>query len=191
MTPKEELRRAVLARRGSRPAADRERAGRALASHGVAAWSATRRVAAYLSVGTEPPTRELLDGLHDAGVEVLLPVVTADALDWAAYAGPSSVLPGRFGLLEPTGPRLGLRAVEGVDAVIVPALAVDRAGNRLGRGRGFYDRALADVRVPVTAVVFDEEVVATVPVEPHDRPVTGILAPGGPMPVDRPAPMPG
>ena len=83
-------------------------------------------------------------------------------------------MPGRLGLLEPAGPRLGLDAIATADVVLVPGLAVSATGLRLGRGGGCYDRALG--RVPVgtfTCVLLnDEEVGRAVPVEPHDRPVT-------------------
>ena len=100
-------------------------------------------------------------------------------LDWAVFDG--ALAPGRFGLSEPTGARLGVEAVLGADLLLVPALAVDHRGRRLGRGGGSYDRVLARVAgaVPALAVVDDAEVVPAVPVEPHDRPVQGYVTPSG------------
>lgn len=137
-------------------------------------------VAAYVSVGTEPGTGPLLDLLSDAGKRVLLPCLQPDDdLDWAAYDG--TVLPARRGLLEPAGERLGVDAVATADVVLVPGLAVDRAGHRLGRGGGSYDRALA--RVPVgtftCVLLYPEEVGVSVPVEPHDRRVVAAATPTG------------
>jgi 5-formyltetrahydrofolate cyclo-ligase len=63
--------------------------------------------------------------------------------------------------------------------VVVPALSVDRDGNRLGRGRGYYDRALSDIKAPVVAVVYDDELIDVVPAEPHDRRVDAVLRPRG------------
>ena len=101
-------------------------------------------VAAYVSIGYEPSTHELLDRLHAAGVRVLLPVLLPDNdLDWAAYEGAAHLLPAARGLLEPDGPRLGPEAVTGADVVLLPGLAVDGRGLRLGRGGGSYDRVLA------------------------------------------------
>lgn len=135
-------------------------------------------VSAYVSVGTEPPTRPLLDALRGDGVRVLLPVLAPGGLEWAAYEGHDRLRPGPYGLLEPCGQRLGVSALAGVDLVLAPALAVDGRGHRLGRGGGHYDRALAAAPgVPVLAVVYDEELLAAVPVEPHDRPVTGAVTP--------------
>jgi 5-formyltetrahydrofolate cyclo-ligase len=81
--------------------------------------------------------------------------------------------PASAGLLKPTEPPRGTGAVASADLVIVPALAVDARGNRLGRGGGGYDRALARVgpAVPVVALLHDGELVGRVPAEPHDRPV--------------------
>ena len=67
-----------------------------------------------------------------------------------------------------------------VELVVVPALAVDRRGNRLGRGAGFYDRALAGSRpATVVAVIYDDELLDTVPAEAHDVPVHAVLTPAG------------
>jgi 5-formyltetrahydrofolate cyclo-ligase len=130
-------------------------------------------------VGTEPPTQPLLDALRAAGVRVLLPVISGERLDWASYDGEGALAQGPLGLAEPTGHRLGSDALSAADVVLVPALAVDRSGHRLGRGRGYYDRALATAAGPVIAVVFDDDVIDDVPIEAHDRDVDGWLTPSG------------
>jgi 5-formyltetrahydrofolate cyclo-ligase len=81
-------------------------------------------------------------------------------------------------LLEPSGPRLGPAAVADAHLVVVPALAVDRTGTRLGRGGGSYDRALARVRAPSVALLYAGELVDALPAEPHDRRVSGVLVAG-------------
>ncbi|HEX4722204.1 MAG TPA: 5-formyltetrahydrofolate cyclo-ligase, partial [Pseudonocardiaceae bacterium] len=137
-------------------------------------------VCCYLPVGTEPGSLAMLDAL--AGRRVLLPVVTgAEPLDWAVYEGSESLAGGPYGLLEPTGPRLGAAAVGLAELVLVPALAVDRAGTRLGRGGGHYDRSLPLARpgTPLVAVVRDPELVAALPSEPHDVRLTAALTPIG------------
>jgi 5-formyltetrahydrofolate cyclo-ligase len=137
-------------------------------------------VCAYVPIGTEPGTIGLLTALVEQGRRVLLPVVVgARALDWAWFDGP--LVPGPFGLREPGGPRLGETAIALASAVLVPALAVDRSGHRLGKGGGHYDRSLPLARrgVPLVAVVRDDEVVAALPAEPHDVPMTAVLTPNG------------
>ncbi|MFJ4870587.1 5-formyltetrahydrofolate cyclo-ligase [Streptomyces sp. NPDC088757] len=140
-------------------------------------------VAAYVSVGREPGTRALLDALHARGVRVLLPVLLPDNdLDWAAYEGPDRLARAGRGLLEPVGPRLGPEAVCAADAVLLPGLAVDARGMRLGRGGGSYDRVLARLvraeRDPALVVLlYADEVVGRVPEEPHDHPVHAVVTP--------------
>ncbi|MFF4158364.1 5-formyltetrahydrofolate cyclo-ligase [Streptomyces sp. NPDC001678] len=144
-----------------------------------------RTVAAYVSIGGEPGTRALLDTLRDRGVRVLLPVLLPDNdLDWGLYRGPGHLVRAGRGLLEPDGERLGPDAVTGADAVLLPGLAVDGRGLRLGRGGGSYDRVLARLdragAAPARVVLlYDNEVVARVPEEPHDHPVHAVITPGG------------
>jgi len=103
-------------------------------------------VAAYYSVGAEPDTRGLVYALWKRGTYVLLPLLQPNGdLDWASYEGPDSLIPGPRGLQEPKEKPRGPEAIVRADVVLVPALAVDHAGNRLGRGGGSYDRALARV----------------------------------------------
>jgi 5-formyltetrahydrofolate cyclo-ligase len=145
-------------------------------------------VAAYVSIGQEPGTGPLLDLLAALGKRVVLPVLLPDNdLDWAAYGGPGDLVPAGRGLLEPVGRRLGVDAVATADVVLVPALAVDRTGMRLGRGGGSYDRALGRVPVGtfVCALLYDGELVDRVPHDDHDRPVTAVVTPSG---VSRTAP---
>jgi 5-formyltetrahydrofolate cyclo-ligase len=172
----------LLTARRRRTLLEQQEAARALAEH-VLAWDVVRRaatVAAYVSVPGEPGTGPLLDALLGRGRHVLLPVLLPDDdLDWARFDG-SLVAAGR-GLLEPPGPRLGPEAIATADVVLVPALAVDRAGVRLGRGGGSYDRALGRVPVgtPTCALLHDGELLDSVPSEPHDRPVSAAATPSG------------
>jgi 5-formyltetrahydrofolate cyclo-ligase len=135
-------------------------------------------VAAYYSVGTEPPTRSLVYALWKRGTYVILPRARSGGiLDWASYEGPEALTPASHGLLEPTGP--GGRSVTSADVVLVPALAADRRGNRLGRGRGFYDRALAGVGplIPTIALLYDGELLDELPAGPLDYPVRMVARP--------------
>jgi 5-formyltetrahydrofolate cyclo-ligase len=176
---KAELRSTLLAARTQRGADRRLAAGHALAA-AAEALSFPDTVAGYVGVGGEPPTGPLLDLLARRGARVLLPVVRpGGALDWAT--GAAELVVGPLGLREPAGPYLGADAVREAGLVLVPALAVDRAGHRLGRGGGYYDRALAALprTTLLVAVVFDDEVLDEVPVEDHDRRVHAALTPSG------------
>ncbi len=140
-------------------------------------------VAAYVSVGREPGTRALLDALHARGVRVLLPVLLPDNdLDWGVYEGAQELVRAGRGLLEPAGRRLGVDAVREADAVLLPGLAVDARGMRMGRGGGSYDRVLARLAGSAAhrvVLLYANEVVARVPVEPHDHPVHAVVTPDG------------
>ncbi|WP_028643233.1 5-formyltetrahydrofolate cyclo-ligase [Nocardioides sp. URHA0020] len=174
----------LLAGRHRRPLVEVVAAAEAIATH-LLATSDVRRaatVAAYVSMSAEPGTGVLLDALVAAGKRVILPVLLPDAdLDWAAYRGPQHLEPSRLGMLQPSGPRLGVGSVATADVVLVPGLAVAPDGVRLGRGGGSYDRALG--RVPVgtftCVLLYDGEVGVPVPVEPHDRPVGWAATPTG------------
>jgi 5-formyltetrahydrofolate cyclo-ligase len=138
-------------------------------------------VAAYYSIGSEPDTRGLVFALWKRGTYVLLPLLRPDGdLDWASYEGPESLVAGPRGLQEPGEAARGTGAVASADVVLVPALAVDGQGNRLGRGGGSFDRALARVGplIPVIALLYDSELVDRVPVEGHDTPVRAVVRPG-------------
>ncbi len=178
------LRDRLVTARGRRSLLEVSQAARAIAEH-LMVTSDLRRaatVAAYVSVDTEPGTGPLLDRLRAMGRRVVVPVVLPDLdLDWAVYDGPDSLARARRGLLEPTGPRLGLEAVATADVVLTPGLAVDRRGMRLGQGGGCYDRALG--RVPVgtftCTLLYDGELLDEVPTDAHDRPVTAVVTPSG------------
>jgi 5-formyltetrahydrofolate cyclo-ligase len=144
-----------------------------------------RTVAAYVSAGREPGTQELLDTLRARGARVLLPVLMADNdLDWAVYGGTEHLVNARRGLREPDGPELGPDAVLDAEVVLLPGLAVDGRGTRLGRGGGSYDRVLGRLEragaAPALAVLlYDHELVARVPEEPHDHRVQAAVTPAG------------
>jgi 5-formyltetrahydrofolate cyclo-ligase len=163
MLSKETMRREAEAARTSRGPADLTEA--------LADWlSGFERVASYVAMGNEPAIAPRPGWL--------LPVLRVDDdLDWARYDG--TLEPGRRGLLEPTGPRLGVDAVAFAQHVLLPAMSVDREGYRLGRRGGTFDRALVRATGLVVAVVHDDELVDEVPREPHDVPVHAVVTPSG------------
>jgi 5-formyltetrahydrofolate cyclo-ligase len=176
------LRTTALAARRAMSAEARSAAGRQLrdAILDLPEIQMAGTVAAYVSVGTEPDSRGLIFALWKRGTYVLLPVLRPDGdLDWASYEGPDSLAPGPRGLLEPAEPRRGVMAITSADLIIVPALAVDHAGRRLGRGGGSYDRALARVGTAIltVAMLYDGELLAQVPAAEHDQPVRAAALP--------------
>ncbi|MFJ9347847.1 5-formyltetrahydrofolate cyclo-ligase [Streptomyces sp. NPDC101237] len=190
-TDKRTLRREFLGVRNRLTTDVVEKWAAALAGHALELpeLARARTVAAYVSVGTEPGTRTLLDALLGRGVRVLLPALLPDNdLDWGTYAGADSLARVRHGgkmeLFEPSGELLGPDAVLGADVVLLPGLAVDARGMRLGRGGGSYDRVLArleraDAHPALVVLLYDTEVVTHVPAEAHDRPVRAVVTPSG------------
>lgn len=148
---------------------------------------AAKCVSVYASRPHEPGTLPLIEALHQRGVRVLIPVL-GDGLQrgWALYGGADDLVeraPGRPP--EPSSDFLPSDALNEADVVVVPALAVDTSGTRLGQGGGWYDRVLSDVRdgIPVVALTFTGEVhdagTAPLPREAHDMGVAGVITPDG------------
>ncbi len=137
-----------------------------------------RSVAAYLPSTDEPNVRDYLAWAEKEGIRVLTPVSRDDGLlDWVASTGDETE--GQFGWPEPVGELLGPIAINDVDLIIVPAASVDRTGMRMGWGRGYFDRTLGSMEKcpPVYAVIFDSELVDSVPSEVHDKRVNGVVTP--------------
>jgi 5-formyltetrahydrofolate cyclo-ligase len=176
------LRAEVLRRRAAMPPEERSAAARPIrdALLAVPEVEMAGTIAAYVSIGTEPDTRSLLFALWKRGTYVLLPRLLPDGdLDWASYEGPDSLVPGARGCPEPSEPARGPGAVASADVVLAPAVAVDRTGLRLGRGGGSYDRALARVgpAILTVALLYDAELVPSLPAEPHDQRVRAVVTP--------------
>lgn len=182
--PKAEWRVRLLAARRARPAEQLAAAGAVLAEHVLTLCRelGAQTIAGHLSMPGEPPTGPSLAALHAQGLEVLVPVTLPDRdLDWAVWRPDLPLRRGAAGNPEPAGPRLGAQALSRADLVLAPGLAADADGVRLGRGGGSYDRALHRVRAdtPVAVLLFDEEVVARLPADPHDQPVGFAITPSG------------
>lgn len=182
---KAEWRAHVLRERRAVSSATRATEARTLAATAVSVAGSTApagaTVCAYVPVGSEPGSIEMLDALRATGLRVLLPVTGEPGpLEWAEFTGVEGLAPAGHGLREPTGPVLPTSEVAAAAVIFVPALAVDERGTRLGRGAGFYDRTLgyADPGAALVAVVRDSELVPTLPADPHDVRMQYALTPG-------------
>ncbi|MVU82960.1 5-formyltetrahydrofolate cyclo-ligase [Nocardia sp. ET3-3] len=170
----------ILAARKTLPADVREREAAALAA-AAHALGGDGWVCAYVPVGGEPGSLAMLDALRDSGARVLLPVTGEPGpLEWAEYTGPEGLRRGRFGLREPAGAPIA-NGIAMAATILVPALAVDHRGVRLGRGAGYYDRSLSACRADarLVAVVRDTELVERLPEESHDHRMGWALTPFG------------
>ncbi len=129
-----------------------------------------KTIASYQPLDSEPDTTEF-NTWAESEYEMYYPLISGEDLVFSK----SPLVDGTLGIKEPTGTE---RQLSTIDLIFVPALAVDMEGNRLGKGMGYYDRALKDVsNKNLYAVVFDSEVIFDLPIETHDKKVTGIVTP--------------
>jgi len=140
-------------------------------------FSSVARVASYISYGEEPSTADINIELLRRGITLLLPRLLPDNdLEWIEWNGDENALVANGKVLEPHG--FAVRDLDAIDVVIVPALHIDRFGNRLGQGGGSYDRALARLEAWKIALVHHGEMTSEpIPVEPHDQRVNAAATP--------------
>ncbi|EEI17546.1 5-formyltetrahydrofolate cyclo-ligase [Corynebacterium lipophiloflavum] len=153
---------------------------RAISNHAVRYLKATGggNAAAYHPLASEPGGASFVAALAEACRALFLPISLADGvLGWTPYT--AALVPGALGISEPSGARFNSAVLRSCSAIVVPALAVDRSGMRLGKGAGYYDRALAGLEVPTVAVVYARELVDAVPHAPHDIPVDAVITEEG------------
>jgi 5-formyltetrahydrofolate cyclo-ligase len=178
---KQALRTRLRAARRARTEAERrDAAGRLAANAALLVPAEASDIACYVSTPTEPATDVLITALRLAGHRVWVPRVDGERLAWVRIDADTAWADGPHGIREPQGP--GQALLPGTTAVVfAPALAVDRSGSRLGQGGGYYDRAMLDLPTqedggpPRVALVFRDEVLDTVPIEPHDLRVDAIV----------------
>jgi 5-formyltetrahydrofolate cyclo-ligase len=141
-------------------------------------WREARRVLFYAGLPDEPDLTALLEAGWREGKSIALPRYDSAGGQYSAavICSAADLAPGRFGVLEPNA-GCPLIPLNQLDLVFVPGVAFDFTGRRLGRGKGFYDRLLAEVRGHKCGVAFDQQIVAAVPEEPHDIRVNSILTP--------------
>ena len=142
-------------------------------------WRRSKSVLLFAPLSDEPNIRSLLElGLAE-GKSVAIPGYVEASASYAAFQIRDSVhdlVPGRFQVPEP---RMGCppMALNQLDLILVPGVAFDLNGRRLGRGKGFYDRLLSEVRGVCCGVLFEEQLVPQIPVEPHDVRLNCLVTP--------------
>ncbi len=179
LTNKQVLRSRLSDIRAKRTVAELALAAESISNHDWKNILPGQNIGCYASLPTEPPTGLLRKELLSLGCAVYLPIITeSNELLWGKDCEPFST--NRFGITEPENGELSTGQIS---CVIIPALAVDKFGNRLGRGAGYFDKALSTVASfaeggPLRiAVVFDDEVLPEIPCEPHDQKIDLIVTP--------------
>jgi 5-formyltetrahydrofolate cyclo-ligase len=184
------LRKAIMFRRDTRPVSQRlaHDAARQIVIEDALSSRLPDTVAAYLSTGSEPGTLQLIAWLAAHRIRVLLPVLSSlpdgsrrTSPAWAPYEGPDALRIGPYSILEPTSEPVPSEQLPEAEVIICPGLAANREGDRLGRGGGWYDRALrhASSSAPVWVLLNADEVLETIPTHPWDRRVDAIVTPAG------------
>lgn len=132
----------------------------------------------FASFRSEVDTTEMIRHALAAGKRVILPKVVAEGrLALYQIMSTDELLPGFMGIPEPSESSGLLCSINDVEVVIIPGACYDETGNRVGYGGGYYDRLLAEIdnAVPIIAPAYEEQIVAEVPAEPHDRKVNIIV----------------
>jgi 5-formyltetrahydrofolate cyclo-ligase len=171
---KQSIRAEAEARRRAMP--DKDRASRVICARlaGLPEHAASRTVMGYLDRGSEVRTRRFFFAALGGGKRVVVPFCEGDRLGLFLLESTDELAPGTFGIPEP---KAELRTLEAkrvapreLDLVVVPGVAFDRHGARLGHGKGYYDRLLADVRpdARLVGLAFECQVFPEIPTEPHD-----------------------
>jgi 5-formyltetrahydrofolate cyclo-ligase len=176
---KDTARAQSISARAARSVAEISDAGLAIANHDWANLCQGQLVTCFVSMATEPPTSVLRNKLLDLGKNVALPIMQPEnTLAWG-FDG-SELVKNSYGIAEPTADKIDISLAS---AIIIPGLRVGRDGSRIGRGAGYYDRALADVPLHAKGgplricLVFDDEVDDSVPSESHDESIDVIVTP--------------
>lgn len=123
----------------------------------------------YASLPDEVPTLELLREEYGKHRIVLPKVIGADSMELRIYTGPDSLCEGAFHIPEPTGPLFTDYAA--IQLMLIPGMAFDKSGNRLGRGKGYYDRFLQNPMfcdTPRWGICYDFQMMEAIPSEKHD-----------------------
>jgi 5-formyltetrahydrofolate cyclo-ligase len=130
-----------------------------------------KRIGCYLSFGSEPAADSFIELAKAEGIEIACPRIESDGRMVMAVLE-SETKPSELGFREPTG-----KVVESKDLelIVIPALAIDHKGQRLGRGAGYFDRYLEQYQGRTVGLVYDAEFLPEVPSETHDLPVSQVV----------------
>ena len=189
MNEKPTLRRQFVAKRDAMTASERNRMTAALIANLTALppYRTARSVLATMAIGSEWDTRAFVARARADGKRIVLPRITPPPrrLELHEVADDRDLVPGVWDIPEPDPGRCPAVELKDVDLALVPAIAVDRAGYRLGYGAGYFDRLLAGrAATPFCVVALPAQfIVASLPHEEHDVPVDLVVSEEGKLPM--------
>jgi len=141
-----------------------------------ACWQEASTLLLYYPLKDEVDVRPLITEAFNGGKQVLLPVCKEDDLELRLYEGEPSLSVGAFGIMEPTGPLFAIEDYPEIQLALIPGMAFDKAGHRLGRGKGYYDRLLLRLSAKLTGICFPFQLLDEVPTDVHDVAVGEVVA---------------
>jgi 5-formyltetrahydrofolate cyclo-ligase len=176
---KKKIRKEIMTVRNALTQEDRETMSASICARFVRLHAVEKSTAImiFLSFGREVDTDPIIEWAWRQGKRVLAPLCKPETREMTVYAIKTfaDVAPGYFGIREPKRDILQPAAKGEVDIVVVPAVAFDRRGYRVGYGGGYYDRFLADMDVPAIGLAFSCQIIPEAPIDRYDQPVQGIV----------------
>lgn len=180
--PKRQFREELLKKRRNLSAKERESKGLLIQENAKKRipWDSIESIGLYASQGSEVQTDLLFKNAKELGKSIAYPrITTEEELQYYIIDELKELIPGLFGVNEPLNSQTH-RSIESLDIIIIPGLAFDRFGYRLGYGRGYFDRILAGVdSKKVIGLAFDLQIIDKLPAQPHDIRVGAIVTESG------------
>jgi len=136
-------------------------------------FKASQTILLYFSLTDEVFTHEFIEKWSRSKT-ILLPVIKDDVLELCVYSDSGDLSPGAFDIQEPSGE--AFTDYDSIDLAIVPGMAFDKSGNRLGRGKGYYDKLLPQIKAHKIGICFPFQITHEVPTEPFDIPMDKIIS---------------
>ncbi|MDR0573053.1 MAG: 5-formyltetrahydrofolate cyclo-ligase [Tannerella sp.] len=130
------------------------------------AFQKAKCIALYYAMEDEVQTSGLIEEWF-ATKKIVLPVISGETIDFFTYTGKNNLMKGIWGISEPVSTEL--ISPEDIDLFIIPGIAFDHKCNRMGRGKGYYDRYLAGINKPTIGLCFDFQLFEQIPAEIHDK----------------------
>lgn len=144
---------------------------------GHPAFREAKTILLYYSLPDEVQTRQFVERWKNEKI-IVLPVVISDCeLELRRYTGKQDLAKGAFGIEEPVGEPF--QEYSQIDLAIIPGVAFDAKGNRLGRGKGYYDRLLPKIKAPKIGICYNFQVTDAIPTDIHDQPMDEVITETG------------